>query len=227
MTVQKLVLAGLVVVAIGFALLILGSPSLGTELNILPLSLTNAGTPFDAAELRLSSNVTQTVTSTADMTGSVKVATAISKYFSVTVDSVLALHNAGYGYGEIVKAFSLAQMSGNKTTVDEIFKLRAGNQGWGKILKSLAVSKWDTSLGKLMRAADSKQQSVDGNAPGKSGEHRQDQKDKDKGSGGKDDDDQGDDKGNNGKGNNDQGNDKGNNGKGNAKGNNGKGNGGK
>jgi DNA-binding XRE family transcriptional regulator len=225
MTGQKLVLAGWLAVALGIALLVLGSPSLGAELNVLPLSLTNAGTPFDAAELQLSSNVTQTMTSTVNLTGSLKVATAIAKYFSVTVDSVVAMHNAGHGYGEIVKALSLAQMLGNKT--DDIFKLRGENQGWGKILKSLAVSKWDTSLGKLMHAANSKHESVDGNAPGKSGEHRQDQKGKDKGSGGKDDDDKGDDKGNNGKGNNDNGDDKGNNGKGNEKGNNGKGNGGK
>ena len=178
MTGHKLVLAGLLAVALGIALLVLGSPRLGTELNILPLSLTNAGTPFDAMELRLSSNVTQTMTSTVNLTGSLKVATAISKHFSVTVDSVVAMHNAGHGYGEIVKALSLAQMLGNKTA-DDIFKLRAENQGWGKILKSLAVSKWDTSLGKLMRGANSRQESVDGSAPGNSGEHRQDQKDKD------------------------------------------------
>ena len=198
---RQLVLAGLVAIVFGIGLLVLGSPSLGTQMNVLPLTLTNEAVAFDSPGLRLSSNVTQTVTSTVNLTGSIKVATAISKYFSITVDSVTAMHDAGHGYGEIVKALSLARLLGNKTA-DDIFKLRAENQGWGQILKSLAVSKWDTSVGKLMRSAN--QETMDGSAPGNSGDHRQDQK-KDKGNNGKDDgksdDDQGDDKGNNGKGN--------------------------
>lgn len=210
---RRLVIAGLVAIALGIGLLVLGLPSLGTQMNVLPLTLTNETLAFDAAGLRLSSNVTQTVTSTVTVTGSIKVATAISKYFSVTVDSVTAMHDAGHGYGEIVKALSLARLLGDKTASD-IFKLRAENQGWGQILKSLAVSKWDTSVGKLMH--QSKQETLDGSAPGNSGEHRQDRQ-KDKGNNGKGDD----------KGDDDQGDDKGNNGKGNGKGNNGKGNGGK
>ncbi len=211
---RQLVVAGLVAIALGIGLLVLGSPSLGTQMNVLPLTLTNDASSLDAPGLRLSSNVTQTVTSTVNVTGSIQVATAISKYFSVTVESVTAMHDAGHGYGEIVKALSLARLLGDKTA-DDIFKLRAENQGWGKILKSLAVSKWDTSVGKVMRA-QSNQETVDGNAPGNSGDHRQDQK-KDKGNNGKDD----------GKRDDDQGDDKGNNGKGNTKSNNGKGRGGK
>ena len=211
---RQLVVAGLVAIVLGIGLLALGSPSLGTRMNVLPLTLTNEALSLDAPGSRLSSNVPQTVTSTVNVTGSIQVATAISKYFGVTMDSVTAMHDAGHGYGEIVKALSLARQLGDKTAED-IFKLRAENQGWGKILKSLAVSKWDTSVGKVMRAK-SGQETVDGSAPGNSGDHRQDQK-KDKGNNGKDD----------GKSDDDQGDDKGNNGKGNAKGNNGKGKGGR
>ncbi len=207
---RKLILACFVALSLALTLFALSSPSLGTQVNVLPLTLTNERATFDLPGLSIHSSVTGTVTSTVEMTGSVKVATAIANFYGVSVDSVTAMHDAGHGYGEIVKAFALAKLLGDKTA-DDIFKLRAENQGWGQLLKSLAVSKWDTSVGKLMRV---KQEAVTGQAPGNSGDHRQDQN-KEKCNNGKcndNDDDKNDDKGNKGQGN----------GKGNGKGNSGK-----
>jgi hypothetical protein len=131
------------------------------------------------------------VTGTENLTGSLKVATAISKFFGVDADAVFALHKAGHGYGEIVKAYALAKATGK--TAEDIFAMRGEKQGWGQILKSLAAPKW-TSVGKVMRGEHGNPSSLGATAPGKSGEHRQDQG---KGKGNDDADDQGE---NNGKG---------------------------
>ncbi len=122
-----------------------------------------------------------------DKTGDERVAQSIAKFFGVPVADVLTLHNSGKGYGEIVKAYALAQGSGK--SVNDIFASRANEQGWGEIVKSLAVAKWNASVGKVVRnAAADKNPVPAGDAPGKSGEHRNDKGNKDKaGDKGKDD----------------------------------------
>ncbi len=54
-----------------------------------------------------------------DKTGDERVAQSIAKFFGVPVADVLTLHNSGKGYGEIVKAYALAQGSGK--SVNDIF----------------------------------------------------------------------------------------------------------
>lgn len=111
--------------------------------------------------------------------GTERIAQAIAKYFKVDVAKVNALFDSGKGFGEIVKAYALAQSSGK--SVDEIFAMRENDQGWGKIVKTLAVTKTKENLGKIMRnSAADKNSSPSDDAPGKSGEHRND-KNKDKG----------------------------------------------
>jgi hypothetical protein len=45
----------------------------------------------------------------------------------------------GYGFGEIAKAYLLAQKSG-EYTVEQIFAMREAGQGWGQIVKKVGVS---------------------------------------------------------------------------------------
>jgi hypothetical protein len=89
----------------------------------------------------------------------------------------MAWHDAGNGWGGIVKAYALANATG--MTVDEIFDMRMQEQGWGVIVKELAVGKWKTNLGQMMRNDNANKHDNDG-APGNSGEHRNDGKDKGK-----------------------------------------------
>lgn len=110
-----------------------------------------------------------------DDEANIKIAEAIAKYFDVPVDEVMAWHDAGNGWGGIVKAYALAEASG--LTVDEIFDMRMQEQGWGVIVKELAVGKWKTNLGQVMR--DDKDKN-DSDAPGNSGGNRNDDKDKGK-----------------------------------------------
>ena len=100
-----------------------------------------------------------------------RVAQAIANFFSVPVAQINAWHDAGIGYGEIIKAYALAQGSGK--SVESIFASRASEQGWGQIVRSLAIAKWTTNLGKVMRGASANNPAI-GTAPGKSGEHRKD-----------------------------------------------------
>lgn len=79
------------------------------------------------------------------------VAVAIAHFFSngvftttytVTVQSVLGLHDGGMGYGEIARCFFLALATGSSPT--EILALRQGDGeekvGWGEIITSLDLS---------------------------------------------------------------------------------------
>lgn len=136
-----------------------------TRINVLPLAVANS----PAGMNRIAAPVT--ITNTETLTGSLQVATAIAKYFGVNTTVVTSLHNSGHGYGEIVKAFVLAKSSGK--SVDDIFAMRGEEQGWGQLLHTLAISKWDTSFGKIQHAANPKHGIAPGTAPGNSGEKRQ------------------------------------------------------
>ena len=112
-----------------------------------------------------------------DSANNQRVPEAIGKYFGVTASDLLTLHQAGKGWGEIVKAYTLAQAS--KVSIAEIFAMRAQEQGWGGIAKTLAVGKWNTNLGAIMRDTAAKKNSGD-DAPGNSGAHRNNDKNKSK-----------------------------------------------
>jgi hypothetical protein len=59
--------------------------------------------------------------------GSLKVATAIANEFSVAVKDVTALHDKGWGYGEIEKLYEMARESG--ASVSLIEPMRTGGKG--------------------------------------------------------------------------------------------------
>jgi hypothetical protein len=147
----KLLIGGLLASAVAIVVLVGSLAGLSTDVNVLHLALSN---PKDALNSTLSSlsgtgleletNMTGTVTSTLNLTGTNKVTEAITKYFSgtltttVTVSDVVGLHNDGWGFGEIFKLYLLAQESGN--SVDQIKALRDSGMGWGEIAKSLDLS---------------------------------------------------------------------------------------
>lgn len=90
------------------------------------------------------------------------VAIAIADFFSsvvftptytVTVQSVLALHASGMGYGEIATALFVAHASG--LPFDQIMAMRGQEEGggWGYIIKKelgLDIRRRDTNLGAIM-----------------------------------------------------------------------------
>lgn len=97
-------------------------------------------------DLTYRSDMTPTVTPTETtpftytfpFSNSNKVALDISSYFSVSITSVVQLHNAGWGFGEIYKLYSYADKTGK--TPAEIQAMRDSGMGWGEIAKALDLA---------------------------------------------------------------------------------------
>ena len=97
-------------------------------------------------DLTYQSDMTPTVTPTETtpftytfpFSNSNKVALDISNYFSVSITSVVQLHDSGWGFGEIYKLYSYADKTG-KTPV-EIQAMRDSGMGWGEIAKALDLA---------------------------------------------------------------------------------------
>ncbi|HEX7593686.1 MAG TPA: hypothetical protein VF429_05900 [Anaerolineae bacterium] len=147
----KLLIGGLLASAVAIVVLVGSLASLSTDVNVLHLALSNPKDAFNSTlsslsgtGLELETDMTGTVTSTLNLTGTNKVTEAITKYFSgtltttVTVSDVVGLRNDGWGFGEIFKLYLLAQESGK--SVDQIKALRDSGMGWGEIAKSLDLS---------------------------------------------------------------------------------------
>ena len=60
-----------------------------------------------------------------------------------TAQEVADMHAAGYGYGEISKAYGMASLSGKAVT--EITAMRAQDIGWGEIAKTLGFKVSDVT----------------------------------------------------------------------------------
>ena len=108
-----------------------------------------------------------------------QVASAIASHFGVSVDAVTGVHQQGLGYGEIARAYALAQMSGK--SVSDLLAWRASGQGWGEIAKQLGVSvgQIEDTVGEILRAEKEKRDGTP-TPPGNIGGHRKEGKGKGK-----------------------------------------------
>lgn len=119
---------------------------------LLSSGQTHAAGP--AHDLALSSGeMTATITSTLTVSGTSgnPVAIAISTHYTVPVAQIDALHDSGWGYGNIVKLHEYALASGK--SVSEVQALRESGMGWGQIAKTLNLPKGakTANLGSIMR----------------------------------------------------------------------------
>ena len=96
--------------------------------NVNDESTADAMTPFTP---------TVDLTTTFEVTSANKVAWDIAKFYSVTITSVVQLHDSGWGFGEIAKLYMLADKSGK--TPEEIQAMRDSGMGWGNIAKALGL----------------------------------------------------------------------------------------
>jgi hypothetical protein len=147
----RLLVGGLLASAVAIVMFAASLAPLEPKVNVLGLGLSNPKAAFgpilsglEQTHLDLETNMTATVTSTLDLTGTNKIAEAITQYFSGTltatlaVSDVIGLHDQGWGFGEIFKLCLLAQESGK--TPDQIKALRDSGMGWGEIANSLDLS---------------------------------------------------------------------------------------
>lgn len=96
--------------------------------------------------------ITPTVTPvpTVTLTHTQPVAAAIALYFTVAYTQVLALHDAGLGYGEIVRVFMTARALSGTLTFEQVLVLWESGLGWGQIKQQYGVYPGGNGLGAIM-----------------------------------------------------------------------------
>ncbi len=144
MNVSKLFLASFLALAIGLVGLSSISADFESEVGALSASVGGLAGGTGAASLVPGAVLTDTLGSTQELTGPIKVITAITQFFSgtisgtLTISDVTTLHDSGWGFGEIVKMYYLCVATGK--TPAEIEAMRASGMGWGEISKALGQS---------------------------------------------------------------------------------------
>jgi hypothetical protein len=101
------------------------------------------------------------------------VATRLADAFEVPYDEIMGWHCQGFGFGEIARAYLLAQHAKDGKTAAEYLALKKSGQGWGQIMKDAGVSHKDLAPGSVIRGKDKKNNSNDAKDKGNN-------KDKDK-----------------------------------------------
>jgi uncharacterized membrane protein YgcG len=79
------------------------------------------------------------------------VATAIAEVYDVAYEDVIALHCAGNGFGNIVRAYALAEAAGDGTTAQDFIDRHNGGEGWGQIMQDSEVHPSDLAPGRILR----------------------------------------------------------------------------
>lgn len=77
------------------------------------------------------------------------VAQAIANTFGVPYDEVMGLHCAGNGFGNIVRAYTLAQTAGG--TAQEYIDRHHAGEGWGNIRKLSGVDPSELAPGRVLK----------------------------------------------------------------------------
>jgi hypothetical protein len=79
------------------------------------------------------------------------VASLIALYFNIPYTHVLELHESGFGFGTIARAYLTAQQSNGALTPDQILAMRQAGTGWGQIKKEYGIHPGGNGLGTIVR----------------------------------------------------------------------------
>ena len=104
-----------------------------------------------------SPSITSTLTPSPTVTpvpeGAHPVALALAVFFDVFYDEVMGWHEDGLGFGNIAKAYFLAdELEDEGVTVEDVLGDKLSGVGWGQIMKALGLSpsSRDKNLGQVM-----------------------------------------------------------------------------
>jgi hypothetical protein len=75
---------------------------------------------------------------------------AIAVYFNIPYTQVMTLHDGGFGFGEIARAYLTAAASGGALTPEQILAMRQDGVGWGQIKKNYGVQPGGNGLGSII-----------------------------------------------------------------------------
>ncbi len=76
----------------------------------------------------------------------------IAMYFNIPYTQVMTLHNEGWGFGEIARAYLTALHSNGVLTPEQVLALRQDGIGWGQIKKEFGINPGQNGLGVIMRS---------------------------------------------------------------------------
>lgn len=136
---------------------------LATLILLIPASRTYAQPIDSTAPLPLAMGTqvtaiaaTQEITGTDELTGSLRIATALAVYFNRSAQEILALHAAEWGFGNIAKALFTALEA--NVSLEQVLQLREQGVGWGEIRQGLelAAGMPHQSLGQIMGRGNGK-----------------------------------------------------------------------
>jgi hypothetical protein len=78
-------------------------------------------------------------------------ATRIAETFSVSYDEVMTLHCAGNGFGNIIRAYALAELSEDDSTAQDFIDRHHHGEGWGQIMRDSDVHPSELAPGKVLK----------------------------------------------------------------------------
>jgi hypothetical protein len=85
------------------------------------------------------------------------VAMRIAETFDVTYDEVMALHCQGIGFGNIIRAYVLAENSDDGSTAQDFLDRHGNGEGWGQIMHDSGVKPSDLAPGQVLKHHDDQQ----------------------------------------------------------------------
>ena len=88
------------------------------------------------------------LTNTLPMTHPVGIVLAL--YFNIPYTQVMSLHDQGWGFGNIARAYLTALNSGGVLTPALVLDLRQAGMGWGQIKREYGVHPGGNGLGSIM-----------------------------------------------------------------------------
>jgi hypothetical protein len=79
------------------------------------------------------------------------VAQSVAERFGVPVEEVIALHCAGTGYGNIIRAYTLAELADDGSTAADFLARHQGGEGWGDIMRESGVDRSELAPGQVLK----------------------------------------------------------------------------
>jgi hypothetical protein len=134
----------------------------------VPVASATGTATSTAVATTISTTVATTVATTAAGCGSPNpVAIRLAAAFGVSPEEIMAKHCAGFGFGEIAKAYQLARLCAESDnpagckSADDFLDMKKGGKGWGNIIKESGVDPRKLAPGQIMKGT------ADGSKPGK------------------------------------------------------------
>jgi hypothetical protein len=104
------------------------------------------------ATLEVTPEVTPEATQESDCNGpNQPVGMRIAETFNVSYDEVMALHCQGIGFGNIIRAYLLAEKATDGSTAQDFLDRHANGEGWGQIMRDSDISPSELAPGKVLK----------------------------------------------------------------------------